>query len=73
MIPIGNGIQLVWITALHCDQSTTPALGSSLTLYMSGKLFTSRVGALLNKPFLSKKFRLLVCVMLTNYKYVLGT
>lgn len=32
MIPIGNGIQLVWITMLGHDQSTTSALHSPLTL-----------------------------------------
>lgn len=40
MIPIGNGIQLVWITTLRHEQSTTLAHYSSLTLFMSGKHLT---------------------------------
>lgn len=75
MIPIGNGIQLVWITTLGHDQSTTSALHSSLTLSMSGKLFTRREETRSDKSFSKRdcqktEHTLLVCIIFTNYIYV---
>lgn len=75
MIPIGNGIQLVWITMLlgH-DQSTTSALHSPLTLSMSGKLFTSREEVQSNKSSwkmgeVKKEQTLQSCVAFINGMY----
>lgn len=75
MIPIGNGIQLVWIMMLRHDQRKTSALHSTLSYTVhEWKAFYLEEEDIQINHFRSRTVKeehtILVCIIFTNCIYV---